>query len=238
MRLYIRFILQEREYSRDLESRILKRTQDLREANQKLKEEAFAREKAQEALEWAKNKAEEANVAKTQFLANMSHELRTPLNAILGYSEILQEDLLDSGQNEYCEDLKSIRQAGNHLLALIDDILDVSRIETGKVNLIQEQFPLSDLIRNVLRTVRPLILKNNNNVYIGEYNTEFNLDTDKNKLHQILQNLLCNAAKFTHEGTVKLEVNIDESGDIISFHVIDYRHRYQSRTAGKHFQCI
>ncbi len=213
MRLYIRFILQEREYNRDLENRILERTQALREANKKMREEAFEREKAQQAVEWAKNNAEAANMAKTQFLANMSHELRTPLNAILGYSEILKEELSEEGQIEHCEDLGHIYQAGQHLLTLISDILEISKIETGQIEVNVETFFLKDFLEKIIKTIKPFADKNNNTLEINHYEPSIQLHSDPAKLRHILQNILCNASKFTHDGIIKWTISCVQVDD-------------------------
>ncbi len=114
----------------------------------------------------AKDAAEDANRAKSQFLANMSHELRTPLNAIIGYSEMLQEASEDVGQEDFIPDLKKIHGAGKHLLALINDILDLSKIEAGKMTLFLETFDVADLVQEVATTVQPLIQKNANQLEI------------------------------------------------------------------------
>ncbi|WP_020616998.1 MHYT domain-containing protein [Paenibacillus daejeonensis] len=155
-------------------------------------------------LEQAHDEAIEANKIKSQFLANMSHELRTPLNAIIGYSEMLMEEAEDLGQQELMEDLDKIRRSGNHLLTLINDILDISKIEADKMETYIEAFALEDLVKDVESTVLPLIRANGNILEIAC--ASGTIVGDQTKLKQVLLNLLSNAAKFTSEGKVRLRV--------------------------------
>jgi len=157
-------------------------------------------------LRASSEKAEEATRAKSDFLANMSHELRTPMNAILGYSEMLIEEAEDNGQDELIPDLKKINQAGSHLLSLINDVLDLSKIESGKMEAFAEYIDINNLIDDVSGTVSPLIGKNENKFVIERGEQLGTAYQDLTKLRQALFNLVSNAAKFTHNGTVTLRV--------------------------------
>jgi signal transduction histidine kinase/CheY-like chemotaxis protein len=158
-----------------------------------------------EQLVQSEQRARAATQAKSHFLANMSHELRTPLNAIIGYSEMLQEEAEDSGQESFIPDLKKINRSGRHLLELINDVLDLSKIEAGKMELYLETFDISNLLEEVSTTVQLLVQKNSN---VLELRCPANLGAmraDMTKVRQSLFNLLSNASKFTKNGKITLE---------------------------------
>jgi PAS domain S-box-containing protein len=162
------------------------------------------RKAAELALLDAREAAEQANFAKSSFMANMSHELRTPLNAILGYSEMLMEEVVDLGQDDLLPDLKKINSAGTHLLALINDVLDLSKVEAGKAEIFAEDIDVNELLDDVTSTVGPLVAKNGNRLVLERADDLGSVRQDLTKLKQSLLNLLSNAAKFTHDGEVTL----------------------------------
>jgi signal transduction histidine kinase len=169
---------------------------------------AIERQIQQQELRTAKDSAESANKTKSAFLANMSHELRTPLNAIIGYSEILSEEAAAQNDSQSLTDLQKIKTSGHHLLTLINDVLDLSKIEAGRMEFVYDDFNVEPVINDVTTTILPSISKNNNQLEVN-LNLEHSkkLHADEIRFKQVLFNLLSNANKFTKNGTIKVNVN-------------------------------
>lgn len=199
------------------------REKELRSLNENLTHLVHERtadlERAVVDAETAKEQAIEANRTKSAFLANMSHELRTPMNAIIGYSEMLIEEVEDAEDGQMVEDLAKIHAAGKHLLGLINDILDLSKIEAGRMTVYCETFSVSSTIKEITDTIQPLIKKNQNQLVVQASGNLGVMNSDLTKLRQLLFNLLSNASKFTEKGTITLDV-VRES-DRIRFVVSD-----------------
>jgi len=178
---------------------------------------------AKRELEVARDVAEAASEAKSEFLATMSHELRTPLNAIIGYSEMLQEDLEEEDMDDYVGDLVKIHTSGRHLLQLINDILDISKIEAGKMEFQVETFDLLPFVREISQQVEPLLDANANSFSLELPKKLRSMTADREKVGQVLMNLLSNATKFTHKGSIVLRVDYEGKGKdkMISFAVKD-----------------
>ena len=179
---------------------------DIAVAEQALIQTKNLAEQARDEAEEAKLQAEDANKIKSEFLAKMSHELRTPLNAIIGITEMMAEDAVEFGDDDYVEPLGRVLRSGKHLLALINDILDLSKIEAGKMELHPECFDLGLFVGDIQRTCEPLANKNNNQLIVHCQNPIGDMYTDSTRLKQVLLNLVSNACKFTNDGDVTLDI--------------------------------
>ena len=182
-----------------------------------------ARKRSEHVLAAAKEAAEEANRAKSEFLANMSHELRTPLSAVIGYSEMLQEEMEDQGQADLLPDMRKIEANARHLLGLINDVLDLSKIEAERMEVYPESLDVAATVRDVAATVEALVEKKANALVLELADGLGGAYTDATKLRQCLINLLSNAAKFTEGGRITLSVSrqTDAEGDRLIFAVSD-----------------
>jgi PAS domain S-box-containing protein len=199
-----------------------------------------ARKRQEKELKEAKVAAEAANATKSQFLATMSHELRTPLNAIIGYTEMLIEDSEDNGHEQYVPDLKKVHSSAKHLLALINDVLDLSKIEAGKMDLYLETVEVQPLIDDVVSVVTPLVEKKANRLSINLGPNLGAIHADVTKVRQSLFNLLSNASKFTEHGTITLDVyrSWEEGREIFHFTVSDTGIGMNKEQLGRMFQAF
>jgi signal transduction histidine kinase len=221
-------------------ARVYRAKNELETQNEQIQEQNRAIEQARQAALEARDAAEAANRSKSAFLANMSHELRTPLNAIIGYSEMLEEDAQASGNAPFAEDLHKIRSAGKHLLGLINDVLDLSKVEAGKMKLFLETFEVAGVVDDVVATAQPLAEKNGNTLEVRCSPGVGRLREDVTKVRQVLLNLLSNACKFTEKGKVFLDVTRenDVTGTWVVFRVRDTGIGMTNDQMGKLFQAF
>ena len=202
-----------------LQRELRAKQEELAEKNRQLEEQNASLSALANVLQQAKLAAEEANWAKSDLLAGMGHELRAPMQAILGYSEILEQEAQENEHPDLAEDLQRISQAGKHLLELINELLQFSRLEAGRLEAVPDIFSLREVCESLKATTMPLAAKKNNR-FVLEWNGEpAYLYTDATKLRQILINLLSNACKFTQEGTVTLR--IEQTREHLCFYVRD-----------------
>lgn len=196
---------------RDRESELKAAHQDL---EQKIEERTAE-------LAIARDQALAANHTKSLFLANMSHELRTPLNAINGYSQLIEEVSKENGYDEILGDVNSIQKAGNHLLGIVSNVLDLSKIEAGKMEFELREFSITDLIHEVVTSVNPLVQTNNNQLEIHYDDGVTSMFTDVTKVSQVLINLIGNAAKFTEDGEITFTIEKHHQHNLVLFIVED-----------------
>lgn len=193
-----------------------------------------------ERIKAEKEAMEKASQAKSAFLASMSHELRTPLTAIIGYTEMLMEEAEEDGNESTLADLKKIHFAGKHLLELINSVLDLSKIEAGKMEIYYETFPIADLMENVINVTKPLV-QNKNNKLVLQCDPEIgHMESDRTKVRQALFNLISNASKFTERGTITVSVSREwmNGNEYVAFAVADTGIGMTPEQLGKLFQAF
>jgi len=195
---------------------IIERDEKLKSHNHLL--ESLVSMRTQE-LEAARDAAIEADRHKSEFLSNTTHELRTPLQSIIGYAEVAIEMALEEGQDDLITDLESILQSANHLLSLINTILDITKVEAGAMSLAIEYVNVDEIILQSEKTVQPLIAKNGNKLHVNNTCQNKHINIDKGKLLQIILNLLSNAAKFTHKGSIRFDIDCEQ--DQLTIRVAD-----------------
>ena len=202
------------------EEKLKTEARERRNAARKVKEQRDSLQTLTDKLTLARDQAFAASHAKSAFLANMSHELRTPLNAVIGYSELLIDEANDDGRTQQVKDLQQIRAAGKHLLKLINDVLDISKIEAGKMDLLLEVFDVTPLIEETVSMVAPLFIQHNNDFSYNLKDQHITMCSDSTRVKQILYNLLSNASKFSQNASIKLEVEVSGT-KMIHFKITD-----------------
>jgi len=222
------------------ERELARYTRDLEEAHKTERQNAEQLAKLVEELRVTQGQAEAATRAKSDFLASMSHELRTPLNAIILYSELLQEEADDQGRHGSVADLQKIQSAGKHLLELINGILDLSKIEAGKMTLSLERFEVRAMVDDLLDTIAPIVEQRKNVLTVTCGDEVGSMVADFMKTRQILLNLLSNAGKFTHNGSIALDVQrVTIAGrPLVRFTVTDTGVGMTAEQAGKVFDAF
>src|SRR6185369_1494319 len=194
----------------DLESRVEKRTSQLTDANLRLKSEIEERERAQRELRDAKDAADTANHAKSAFLANMSHELRTPLNAVIGFSELLEQQIFGGLNDKQRAYVGNVLVSGRHLLQLVNDVLDISKVEAGRMDLVYERTPIGSIVDVVRGVIGAVAAKRGINLEVALPPGLPEVYIDPGRIKQVLYNLISNAIKFTPRGgAVRLAARAD-----------------------------
>jgi len=240
--ILLRQLERERNARKSAETLLESKSLELYRANQELLRlnttlEQRVRERTLELVE-ARDQALEASRAKSLFIANVSHELRTPLHAVISYSEMLLEEMEEGGLEQLAQDQRKVRSAAQHLQALIDELLDFTKLEAGRVELDPDRIELDELVANLLDTVTPLASRNGNRLEVRLADPLGEVRSDRLKLNQCLYNLLSNACKFTERGLITLDIRRESIAgqDWIEFKVSDTGIGMTEEQLGRLFQ--